>query len=115
MSRPFRLLLLPLLAAASGRTFSNLEANPQLRPVSAAVGIRHAQYAARAALEADDLHAPGACCLVPLSIQDFHNGTIEAMVAGRPQQGAREFDRTVFSEWTQRLHSAETGTGAASH
>ena len=90
MSRPFRLLLLPLLAAASGRTFSNLEADPQLRPVSAAVGIRHAQYAARAALEANDLHAPGACCLVPLSIQDFHNGTIEAMVAGRPQQGARD-------------------------
>jgi len=89
MSRPVWPLLL-LLAAAPGGASSNLEADPQLRPVSAAVGLRHGQYDGRAALEANDLHAPGACCLVPLSVRDFHNGTIEALIAGVPQQGASE-------------------------
>jgi hypothetical protein len=80
-----------LLLAASPAAARGLEAAPRVRPVSARLSVDAVDYDGTPALHVrDNPGVPGACCLVPLQVRDFHDGTIEAMVAGRPGDGASE-------------------------
>jgi hypothetical protein len=93
--------LTALLLAASPAAARGLEAAPGVRPVSARLSVDAVEYDGTPALHVrDNPGAPGQCCLVPLDIRDFHDGTIEAMVAGRPRddasEGARGFVGIAF-------------------
>jgi hypothetical protein len=93
--------LAALLLAASPAAARGLEAAPGVRPVSPRLSVDAVDYDGTAALHVrDNPGVPGRCCLVPLEIRDFHDGTIEAMVAGRPRddasEGARGFIGIAF-------------------
>lgn len=86
--------LATLFLAASPAAARGLEAAPGVRPVSARLSVDAADYDGTPALHVrDNPGVPGACCLVPLDVRDFHDGTIEAMVAGRPRDDASESAR----------------------
>jgi hypothetical protein len=83
--------LAALLLAASPAAARGLEAAPGVRPASPRLSVDAVEYDGTAALHVrDNPGASGQCCLVPLDVRDFHDGTIEAMVAGRPGDGASE-------------------------
>jgi hypothetical protein len=83
-----------LFLAASPAVARGLEAAPDVRPVSARLSVDAVDYDGRPALHLrDNPGVAGRCCLVPLAMRDFHDGTIEAMVAGRPRDDASESAR----------------------
>ena len=86
--------LAALLAAASPAAARGLEAAPGVGPVPARLSVDAVDYDGTPALHVrDNPGVPGRCCLVPLDVRDFHDGTIEAMVAGRPRDDASESAR----------------------
>jgi hypothetical protein len=90
-----RMLVLPLLlVSASPALARGLEAAPGVRAPSARLSVDAVDYDGTPALHVrDNPGVPGQCCLVALGARGFHDGTIEAMVAGRPRDDASESAR----------------------
>jgi len=88
-------------AIAGAAQAQGLETTAALQPASSAIQVKHVTFAGRAAIEAaDGQDNPGDCCLVDIAGQAFHDGVIDAWVAGRPTanapEGARGFVGLAF-------------------
>ena len=85
------ILALAIGAAGGNAGAKGLEGAAGLRPVANSVAVGQVTYKGRRALQLRDLAFEGAeDRMVLLPIADFHDGVIEAEIAGRPQAGAPE-------------------------
>jgi hypothetical protein len=82
--------LVALLAIASNPAWAQgLESAPSVRAETPALAVARTTWRGRRALNVRDVpEVAGSCCLIPLDAPGFHNGTIEAWVAGQPLAGA---------------------------
>ena len=88
------------LAAGGPACARGLEAGAGVQPVSSRLGVETVRFAGRTALRVYDRPVRAACCLVNLNVRGFHDGTIEALIAGRPlpdaPAGSRGFIGIAF-------------------
>ena len=79
-----------LIAMASKPAWAQgLESAPSVRAETPALAVARAAWRGRPALNVRDVPGvAGQCCLIRLDAGRFHNGTIEAWVAGQPLAGA---------------------------
>jgi len=79
-----------MVSPASG---AGLEARPEVGPVAPRLAIETVRYKGRSALRVRDRPRSGECCLVAVPSGGFHDGVIEAWVAGQPNEGASQTAR----------------------
>ena len=72
---------------------AGLEAQSGIGPSAPRLAVETVAYQGRSALRVRDRPLPGECCLVSVPGGSFHDGVIEAWVAGRPNEGASETAR----------------------
>lgn len=84
----FRLIAVLALAGATGAFARGLEHGVMLDPVPPRLAVERVAFAGREAIRVVQRAGAGLCCIAPLRIGAFHDGAIEAWVAGRPLPGA---------------------------